>query len=134
LALAGWRRCGRRRSVGALLELAMTPTTQELRTMLEAAAKVSGVEGQWIEATHRYPRGWFRCSNQHEWSPQDDDGDCARMEAALQLDVLWGDYAVLVQSEQSEGSEFYADHNNDRQAARRWASLRAAAACAPKGE
>lgn len=59
------------------------------------------------------------------WAPHLDDGDGARMEAKLDIDVLWCEFGV--ESGQEKLYESYADHNNDRQAARRWASLRAAA-------
>lgn len=55
------------------------------RELLELAAKAAGHEFGWI---HDLPRikceyGW------QTWDPLQDDGDCARMEAALDIDVEW---------------------------------------------
>lgn len=62
------------------------------------------------------------------WAPHLDDGDGARMEANRGLRVSWGSAAVYVDHYSiGEVNELYADHNGDRQAARRWASFRAAA-------
>ena len=63
------------------------------------------------------------------WNPLTDDGDCARLEANLHLDVLWWEFAVSSGGKPTgvRSYEQYADHNNDRQAARRLASTRAAA-------
>lgn len=64
---------------------------------------------------------------QIQWNPLTDDGDCARMEADLGLDVVW--YEIEVSSSNEDGSRYiqYADHAGDKQAARRMASVSAAA-------
>lgn len=63
-----------------------------------------------------------------EWSPDTDDGDNARLEAALGLDVTWDDaQGCVFAGYGSPCIERYSDHNNDKQAARRMATLRAAA-------
>lgn len=69
--------------------------------------------------------GWF--------APGVDDGDCARMEAALGIDIEWLSDEVCAYWKDEDGmllheeSEFFADHKGDKQAARRMASLRVAA-------
>lgn len=72
-------------------------------------------------------------SNPPEWSPLKDDGDCARMEAALGIDIEWLSYEVCAYWKDEDGmllheeSECYSEHKGDKQAARRMASLRVAA-------
>ncbi len=63
------------------------------------------------------------------WAPHLDDGDSARLEAALGLDVLWLSGCVEVRNYDLKASaiEFYRNHNNDKQAARRMAGVKAAA-------
>jgi hypothetical protein len=66
------------------------------------------------------------------WNPLDDDGDGARLEAALGFDVTWGDEwspAVMVGQREGDANilELYASHSGDKQAARRRAAVRAAA-------
>ena len=66
--------------------------------------------------------------NYRYWNPATDDGDCARMEAALGINIIWDEVAVAAEGEYGfRLYEPYRDHNNDRQAARRMASLRCAA-------
>lgn len=71
------------------------------------------------------------------WTSLHNSGDCAEMEAALTLSVLWRHNRVVVYAtddgETTElAEELYADHNGDKQAARRWASTRCAAELAPR--
>ncbi len=62
------------------------------------------------------------------WHPLMDDGDCARLEAACGIDVEWWRVGVVAHGpETARMREAYADHANHRQAARRRASVRAAA-------
>lgn len=64
-----------------------------------------------------------------EWDPSEDDGDSARLESALGLDVVWNHLSVFI-TDHAQGNvwfeERYSDHNGDKQAARRLATLRAA--------
>lgn len=55
--------------------------------------------------------------------------DCARLEAALGLDVVWFFSSVCIKQIffHISISTQYSDHNGDKQAARRMASVRAAA-------
>jgi hypothetical protein len=103
----------------------------DISKLLELAAKALGIELRYDP--HGKPRD---CTNQLAdifsaplWNPADDDGDCARMEAALSMQV---DMSVLKFVEVWCAGylriEHFSAHNNDRQAARRMASLRAAAA------
>jgi len=63
-----------------------------------------------------------------EWNPLRDDGDCARMEAHLKLNVEWCGSFVLVTDTETNArcSEHFVSHDDD-QAARRIASVRVAA-------
>lgn len=64
--------------------------------------------------------GWF--------APGVDDGDCARMESALGIDLMWSLASVEAFHEDAGYfTEGYADHGGDKQSARRMASLRVAA-------
>lgn len=67
------------------------------------------------------------------WTPLVNDGDEARLEAALCLNVLWSVAGVFVGVNihgpaATASWEYYRDHGGDRQAARRRAGVRAAAA------
>ena len=61
------------------------------------------------------------------WRPHDDDGDCARMEAALGIDLEWAEDGVIAINRDKRAGVLFEDYNNDRNAARRMASLRVAA-------
>lgn len=69
-------------------------------------------------------------TEKYKWSPLTDDGDCARMEAAVGIDLTWHRIGVAATHYWSDSvfREPYEDHRGDRQAARRLASLRVAAA------
>lgn len=63
------------------------------------------------------------------WAPLTDDGDCARLEAACMLDVEWQTQHVIVgRTMLDKWQEPYLLHDGDKQAARRFAAVRAAAA------
>lgn len=66
------------------------------------------------------------------WNPLKDDGDGARLEAALGMPVHWWGNCVTVNNgaHGSGATEFFTEHGGDRQAARRKASVIAAAALA----
>ena len=63
------------------------------------------------------------------WNPKHDDGDCARMEARLGIDLIWFDDKVraLAREYGHRRTAFFEDHNGDKNAARRAASLAVAA-------
>lgn len=90
------------------------------RELVELAAKAVRYDtlGSWDES--------WGCITDHEgfvFDPLDDDGDGARMESALKMNVIWTKYSVRV----GGCKEYFSDHNGDRQEARRRASVRAAA-------
>ena len=81
------------------------------REDLEMAAKAAGLEVTW------------------GWRPHTDDGDCARMEDAVGIDVCRFRRLVRVcVSGQGIVDADFADHDNDRSRARRYASVKLAAA------
>lgn len=90
------------------------------REMLELAAKAAGIESG---------GGLFWCpATGNAWNPITDDGDEARLEAKLGLNVLWGSRTVAVGRKHfGPFEERYQEHNGDKQAARRRAGVRAAA-------
>jgi hypothetical protein len=113
--------------------------TQNRKELLELAARAAGYEisphldfeNRWIEGRSKmYMKNRF--GRFVHWDPTADDGDCARLEAETMITVEWmTDRAVahiwIDEFTPVEWGEVYADHNNDRQAARRLASTRAAA-------
>jgi len=63
------------------------------------------------------------------WDPSEDDGDCARMEAAVRIDLEWGWGCVDVYAAGvPAGRAWFIDHANDKSRARRYASVKLAAA------
>jgi len=89
------------------------------RELLELAAKAAGIDGFFVDA------GLNAGSNAlpKVWNPLTDDGDEARLEGMLCFDVMWGMASVTVDS----CTERYNDHGGDKQKARRFAGVRAAA-------
>lgn len=106
------------------------------RKLLENAAKATGYKPvQWDEVGWLFVEGdRYRTGSLVRWcwDPINDDGDCARMEAAVGIYVVWGRLRVIcyvrAPDAEEEIAELFFDHANDRQAARRLASTRAAAA------
>lgn len=92
------------------------------RELLEMAAKAAGISIDPIDAMHD-PSEWV-C-----WNPLTDDGDESRLESRCGLNVLWGDSSVTVANYTSDVgcTEFFDEHGDDRQMARRTAGVRAAA-------
>ena len=105
-----------------------TPSDREL---LEMAAKAMGYTLAWFDQTAYYlnERG-----GHSQFMPLIDDGDEARLEAELSMWVHWYPAMVLVGPEVRGHitavacAEYYDQHNGDKQAARRRAGTRAAAA------
>ena len=101
------------------------------RELLELAAKAAGLNISGLDEA--FPAGGILIvdsdGNDFDWNPLEDDGDCARLESACYLYVEFHNIWVVVSSGLSSSSirEAYADHNGDRNAARRLASVRAAA-------
>ncbi len=103
--------------------------TQDKKELLELAARAAGYTETKVDES-----GWFyvRTYNGEPaewelWDSVDNDGDCARLEDAAQVSVNWGNDRVRCWGGGYFLVEIFADHNNDRQAARRLASTRAAA-------
>ena len=94
------------------------------RELLELAAKAAGIDVLWHQAWNQFV---FKTTYQ-KWNPLNDDGDEARLEAALGLNVLWGSRTVTVGRKHfGLFEEQYQEHGGDKQAARRRAGVRAAA-------
>lgn len=95
--------------------------TEQDRELLELAAKAAGYEIDGWDAW-----GSAQTKEQERWNPLADDGDEARLEALLQMHVIWepGRNTVVVGRADGEVEEPYGA---DRQAARRRAGVRAAA-------
>lgn len=107
------------------------------RELLELAAKAAGLT---IRDSTRWPNTVVRqitmddgSPNWVRWNPRNDDGDGARLEAALGIDVEWHNVGVRCAKltgawcDDVVARESFDDHNGDKQAARRLASLRVAA-------
>ena len=61
------------------------------------------------------------------WNPLTSNDDCFRLETARELTIKW--WKDCIESHNPEGwtfREFFADHNGDKDKARRYASTRAA--------
>lgn len=103
--------------------------SDDLKELLTLAAKACGQVVTWHgEYCWIYPDGVL-------WAPHLNDGDGARMEEAREINPEWHDKCVVataypvIDGVTGYIAEvvYYADHGGNRQAARRWASLRAAA-------
>lgn len=94
------------------------------REQLELAAKACGIEGLWVESNQCIqldtgPLRWVKY-----WDPKNDDGDCARMEAQLGIDVKWYKSGVIAHIRDTGiQSEVFINHASDKNAARRAASV-----------
>jgi hypothetical protein len=98
------------------------------REMLELAAKAAGIEVSYIDELGVVPMGAREDGPKNgTWNPITDDGDCARMEAKLMVDIKWYPFSVVATASAYDCTEVYADHDRDRAKARRYASTRAAA-------
>ena len=108
--------------------------TQEMemktdRELLGLAAKAAGLRLEWDGPPDQWRPMHYEGKTYCAWNPLADDGDCARLEVACELQVDIGDIGVV--SERLDGEacvEKYADHSGDKNKTRRIASVRAAAA------
>ena len=103
------------------------------RELLELAAKACGIRVKWeqLHGVHWVDPGQGLVIK--PWNPLKDDGDCARMEARIRVDIEWQRIGVVACHRAESGHDIvarepYADHQYDRQSARRMASLMVAAA------
>jgi hypothetical protein len=108
------------------------------REDLEMAAKAAGLvvvgeADKMVAQPGRRHEGGLVVKNEFGgdslWHPGEDDGDCARMEDAVGIDVCRFRRLVRVcVSGQGIVDADFADHDNDRSRARRYASVKLAAA------
>lgn len=103
------------------------------RELLTLAAKACGIKlhqwvakGCWsddpsIEGFQTAPPDCDR------WNPAHDDGDCARMEAALGISVEWSEAWVISWHGGLQETVLFSTHSGDKNAARRAASVAVAA-------
>ena len=99
------------------------------KELLELAAKAVGVAVvRWNDGLEPYSSGLgLILDSGRLWNPLTDDGDGARMEAALGINVAWHSDGVVCGLRWAGATELVDDHGGDKQAARRMASLRVAA-------
>lgn len=96
------------------------------RELLESAAKAINLQ--------LHPSFYTSCkvpaltANARWWNPLCRDEDCANLEAALLLDVSWGEDSVTVSRDWTLVSVPYAEHGGSRQRARQYAAVQVAAA------
>lgn len=75
-----------------------------------------------------FPKAFCKTGKREYWNPYVDDGDCARIESALRIHMMWSDSRVCVlHPVGGSHAELFADHGGDRNAARRFATVRLAA-------
>ena len=103
------------------------------REDLEMAAKAAGLEWQSYDMGRGLclatPKGGMVITQM--WHPGKDDGDCARMCAAVGIDVCWASDHVSVNDaafNHTPSGTWFQDHANDKCAAWRYASVKLAAA------
>jgi len=104
----------------------------DIKELLSLAAKACGLNGKFCSEDREGEEvGGFSVRWVDEiWMPHTDDCDCFRMETALGVEIYWRDTTVAAAVFGGVGfraAEKYADHNGDKNAARRLASLRVAA-------
>ena len=104
------------------------------RETLELAAHACGLLWRWNEQfglVERYSPDSTEdsCIKWMAWKPGIDNGDCADMETALEIDVRWrGNYVECMVANSPEcAMEYFDEHAEDKAAARRMASLKVAA-------
>lgn len=102
--------------------------TEREREMLEHAATAAGYSVHGSVGSRFIVN--FGDGIRGEWNPLQDDGDAARLRTKLRLGVTWdvGDIYVCVFELYGDKTwcEYFSDHNNDPDAALRWATVRAA--------
>lgn len=101
---------------------------QDIKQLLELAALACG----YTLIDDGDERGPWCSETGSRWRPDLDDGDGARMEAGLRIEVGWNDVCAIALGYTGERKLFRwavpsETHNGNRQAARRMASLRVAA-------
>ena len=105
------------------------------REMLEFAAKACGIDGVWQDEFGMHLMGkYLLCPGElpRYWNPITNSADCAAMCAKLGIDTYWGHTKWQVVSvecgvKQILELQLLKDHNNDREAAWRYAATQVAA-------
>lgn len=98
------------------------------RELLEAAAKAAGIEIEWsTQISYPHIVGMSGNSQRCFFNPLTDDGDEARLETKLEMDVKWFIDSVVVGKGREKHREFFAEHGGEKQKARKYAGVRAAA-------
>lgn len=103
----------------------------EIREMAERAAQALEIDlGQavWNEATNIQSFSWY-APKLPRWNPLRYDAACAHMEAFLKIGLEWSDESVQARCSMVPNVvvvERYADHGDDRNTARKYASTRMA--------
>lgn len=99
------------------------------REMLEYIAKACGSDAVWFDELSAFVAN---DTPNPTWNPLTDSADCAAMCAKLMIDTNWNSSSVLCSTvyygDDSECVENFKDHNNDREAAWRYAATMVAAA------
>lgn len=96
------------------------------RELLELAAKAADYSPEihqgnvWINGDYHSPKSTT------PWRPHEDDEACARLEAKLEIDILWYPAVQIVQA-MAQGCSAQESYGDDRQKARRLSSVRVAA-------
>lgn len=104
------------------------------REQLELAAKACGYNVKFVIGKYAKDDALglfmldYETSNRRSWNPLTDDGDCARMEAKLGIELTWFfDRVDALACDIATVVRYFKDHNNDKNAARRAASMAVAA-------
>lgn len=106
-----------------------------MSTQIDILKQAANAGGLPVEFDCEGGIGWFACGRDENgdvaawWNPLKDDGDEARLEATLNLDVRWTSDGVHVHFANGIGGahELFSNHNGDKQKARRYAGVFAAA-------
>ena len=97
------------------------------REMLEFAAKAMGYDDAEWDHERQCISTAKLTGSRRLWNPLTEDRHCARMEAALSIDIAWGPLDVMSRNYGNYYEEPYTKHNGDKAAARRMASCMVAA-------
>jgi len=94
------------------------------RELLKQAAKAADI---FALPMYGEETGELYTADMKPWNPLTDDGECARMEAEAEIELEW--FPIGVKATHYFTSKFvkFEDHNNDKNAARRYASTLVAA-------
>lgn len=114
----------------------MNNATKTTHSLLEKAARVAGLKHHTFDGydmREQRVAGVPHCGYQGPgWNSITNDGDGARLEGLLELNIAWMAEGVEVSTtttrERITAIERFDDHANDKQAARRMATTRLAAA------